>query len=73
MLNDKQLEAAARKLCEIRGIAPDTRCPHGAAPDPVTGIAPAVLLYSPAWLLVADEIRHHEQIASAIAYGSQSS
>lgn len=64
-MTDEQIEVAARKLCEIRGIDPDRRVGHGAEPD-ANGLVPAVLLYSPAWRLVAREVTSFYQVAQAI-------
>lgn len=64
-MTEEQLEMAARKLCEIRGIDPEKRIPHGAPPNDM-GYVPAVLLHSPAWKLVAGEIRGFYQIAQAL-------
>jgi hypothetical protein len=64
-MTEEQLEAAARKLCEIRGIDPDKSVPHGAPPNDM-GYVPSVLLYAPAWRLVASEIRNFYQIAQAL-------
>lgn len=66
-MTDEQIEAAARKLCEIRGIDPDKRVGHGAEPD-ANGMVPAVMLYSPAWRLVAREVSAFYQVAQAIDF-----
>lgn len=34
MLTEEQIEVAARKLCELRGIDPDAMVGHGADPSP---------------------------------------
>lgn len=64
-MTEQQLEAAARKLCELRGLDPDQRVSHGAPPNNM-GYVPAVLLYSPRWQMVAGEIRGFYQIAQAL-------
>jgi hypothetical protein len=64
-MTDEQIEAAARKLCEIRGIDPEKRIGHGAEPN-ADGMVPAVILYSPAWRLVAREVGAFYQVAQAI-------
>jgi len=66
-MNDQQLETAARKLCEIRGIDPERTVGHGAEPD-ANGHVPAVMLYSPAWHLVAREIIAFYQVAQAVDF-----
>lgn len=66
-MTDEQLEAAARKLCEIRGIDPDRQIGHGAPPN-ANGAVPAVMLYSPAWRLAASEIMGFYQVAKALDF-----
>lgn len=66
-MNAQQLEVAARKLCEIRGIDPETMVPHGAAPD-ARGFVPAVLLHSPAWRMATQEVLCFYQVAQAIDF-----
>ena len=68
MLNDKQLEAAARELCRLRRQDPDKTIWHGASPDE-SGCVPAVAICSQAWQLVAREIDAHEQLQAAIDFG----
>lgn len=54
------LEAAARVLCQVRGLDPDERVgvghPRGCA----------VALYAPQWKVAASEILKHRQIETAI-------
>lgn len=64
-LTDEQLMAAAIKLCEIRGEDPHRIVGHGAPPDE-NGVAPMVLLHSPAWRFALVEITELMQIAEAI-------
>lgn len=55
MLTDDQLEKAARAYCASAGLDPDEKVGHGAPPSS-DGWAPAVLMYSPRWRIVADEL-----------------
>lgn len=64
-MTDEQIEKAARKLCELRGIDPDMSVGHGAQPD-ANGMVPAVMCYSAAWRLAAHEIVAFFQVAKAI-------
>lgn len=64
-MNEQQIEQAARKLCELRGLDPDQLLGHGAKPD-ANGMVPAVLLRSPRWQLVAEQIKDFYQVAQAI-------
>ncbi|BAG41614.1 hypothetical protein [Ralstonia phage phiRSL1] len=65
-MNDKQLEVAARELCRIRGIDPDSSVAHGADPNP-DGSVYGVLLYSPAWTRVAREVKAHLEVHRAVS------
>lgn len=67
-MTEQQLEAAARKLCEIRGIDPDFLVSHGVPPSDM-GYVPAVLLHSPAWTLAVSEVRNFYELAKAIDFG----
>ena len=64
-MTEQQIEAAARKLCEIRGVNPDARVAHGAPPNE-NGIVHAVLVYSPYWRVVAREVLSFYQVAQAV-------
>jgi hypothetical protein len=64
----KQLEAAARKLCELRGQDPDKDVGHGAESDSY-GVVCDILLYSKRWQLVADEIRKLDQNCNTLFFG----
>lgn len=66
-MTESQIEFAARKLCELRGINPDEIVGHEAEPD-ANGFVLAVLCHSPAWTLVRKEIIVHQQISDAIAF-----
>jgi hypothetical protein len=59
------IEQVARRLCEIRGIDPDQPTPHGAEPA-LNGYAPAILLYSPAWTRVVNEVRSRLEMDEAL-------
>lgn len=67
-MNDKQLESAARRLCELRGIDPDYQVAHGADPGP-DGFVPGVLLYSPAWMRAKREIEDWNNLRTAYTHG----
>ena len=67
-VTEQQLEAAARKLCEIRCIDPDFLVSH-AAPPTDRGYVPAVLLHLPAWRLAVSELRNFYALAKAIDFG----
>lgn len=62
-MTDPQIEAAARKLCELRGEDPDGKIPHG-HPDGYL-----VLLHTQRWKLYAGEIIGRLMIDEAIDYG----
>lgn len=66
-MTEQQIEAAARKLCELRGIDPDHLISHGAPPSDM-GYVPAVLLHSPAWRLVASEVQKFYEMAMAVDF-----
>lgn len=66
-MTEQQLEAAARKLCEIRRIDPDFLVSHGAPPNDM-GYVPAVLLHSPAWRLAVSEVRQFYEMAMAVDF-----
>ena len=66
-MTDKQIEIAARRLCEIRGIDPDKRVSHGADPSP-DGVICDVLLYSKAWQRAVREVKAHLAILDAMNY-----
>lgn len=68
MMTNKQKESAAKELCRLRGIYPDSLVSHSAEPD-ANGFVPAVLMYSPAWKLALREIENQDQINSAIKVG----
>ena len=67
-MNKKQLEAAARKYCEITGQDPDERVSHGADPGP-GGLTPMILLHSPLWTRIAREIESHDALMQAVEFG----
>ena len=70
MLNDDQLEVAARIWCELAGLDPDEEVMHGADPD-ANGVVLAIALYSPRWKRVAQEIHHIDMVAEAIKAGGE--
>ena len=62
MLTPEQLEAAARKLCEIRGIDPNERRENETKHDEFISTTVAFL----AWEECADEIRVYLEIQEAV-------
>ena len=66
-MTHEQLERAARRLCELRGIVADVPVAHRAEPD-ASGFVPDIRLWSPAWRLAALEIVAAEQVREAIAF-----
>lgn len=66
-MTDSQIESAARKLCELRGINPDEMTSHEGEPNS-HGFVPAIYFHSPAWTLVRKEVIAYEQIATAVAH-----
>lgn len=65
-MSEARIEVVARALCTLRGIDPDKSVAHAAELDPVTGFTPAVVRYSPAWTLVAREVRARMQMDEAL-------
>ena len=65
MMTEEQIEAAARKLCELRGIDPETLVKHGCEPTH-TGYVPAILLCSPAWVIAKQDVVNHLLVVEAI-------
>ena len=69
MLTDQQIEAAARKLCELRGIDPDYVFGKRITEwNPVTRTAIEDVLN---WQNLACEIRDADQVREAIASVTQ--
>jgi hypothetical protein len=68
MMNAKQLEAASRKYCELRGLDPDATVGHGADPTP-DGAVYDVMLYSKQWQRIAQDLKRIEAMVEAIEYG----
>lgn len=58
-LTEEELETAARKLCELRGIDPDKR-----VGDEIFDVDICPL----AWETVIDEIKNHYQIMASIYF-----
>ena len=67
MLTERQLELAARKLCELRGHDPEKLVGHGPIPN-ADGSVNAVYLQSPRWILAKQEIMDFINIQRAIEY-----
>lgn len=71
-MTNSQAEAAARKLCELRGVDPDATVSHGVdVPDyaPDGYAVPYVLLYSPAWRRALRDVRAAEAMQVALEHG----
>lgn len=64
-MTDAQLEAAARKLCAIRGIDPDDTSLGFPEPDE-SGFVEFRLVKHPAWRRAAGEIRIFYEVAQAL-------
>lgn len=67
MLNDYQLEIAARRLCDLRGVDPDKQMCHGATSRD-DGMTNLIAYYSPRWCLVAQEIRDFEALTESMNF-----
>ena len=67
-MTDAQKEAAARELCRLRGVDPESMVGHSAEPDS-RGFVPAVWLLSPAWRIAIAEIAAREQLDAALLAG----
>ena len=59
-MTDAQIEMAARKLCELRGLDPDARVCRAHPKHHLLAIYPFL------WEVAADEIRDFERIRMAI-------
>jgi hypothetical protein len=70
LLSEAQLEIAARKYCELAGLNPDEQVGHGADPDE-NGIVLAVMLYSPRWKIVAQQIARYDIVRVCIAFAQR--
>lgn len=70
MLTEQQVETAARKLCELRGIDPDALVSHCADPSP-QGYIPAILLHSPAWTRAKREVVDHWRLTEALRVATE--
>lgn len=64
---DSYIETAARKLCALQGVDPDSLVGHGAEPDE-RGLVPLVWLQSPAWTRVAPRILAHLKVREALEH-----
>jgi len=67
-VTDAQREAAARELCRLRGVDPDSMVGHSAPPNS-RGFVPDVWLLSPAWKITLAEIVASEQLDAAMKHG----
>ncbi len=67
-MTDAQKEAAARELCRLTGVHPDSMVGH--SPDPSSdGFVADVYLYSPAWRRMVREIEYQEKLELAMQVG----
>lgn len=62
-------ERVARRYCELIGADPEQMVAHG--PKPKHGVAHAVLLHSPLWKLLADEVPHKKAWFQALSESSE--
>lgn len=60
-LTKEEIDAAARRLCEIEGLDPDVRVPLPADDNTLA------MRYGPRWWSYRDDIVQHHSISSAIA------
>ncbi|MCA9368275.1 hypothetical protein KC887_08555 [Candidatus Kaiserbacteria bacterium] len=67
-MTDAQKEAAARELCRLRGVDPESMVGHSAEPDS-RGFVPDIYLMSPAWRIAIAEIAAREQLDAALLAG----
>lgn len=68
-MTDDQIEAAARKLCELRGIDPDGQgSPTGAWPASPFNPNPIVPTHHRNWQDATVEIRRHLQVREAVHF-----
>jgi hypothetical protein len=67
-MNDKQLESAARRLCDLRGLDPDEKVWHGADPDE-HGRVPGIAIQSSRWRRAAREITVWNDLRTAYTHG----
>ena len=65
LLNDEQLEFAARVWCHLNDQDPDEKISHGADPGP-DGVVLSVCLYSPRWTRIARDLKKHDLQMAAI-------
>lgn len=68
-LSEEQRDAAARKLCELRGFAPDRKIFYVPDVDPETGKRPLIPLYVSAFNIALLDIERAEQVAQALQAG----
>lgn len=67
-MTPKQLEAAARELCRLRGMDPDAQSSQTNKPGPDGSVVDSIW-YCPAWMNATDEITAALQMQQAIAAG----
>lgn len=67
MLTEKQLELAAKRYCEIKGVDPESKASHSPKPNEDETVN-MVMLISPLWTLVADLIKEQDIIFNCIEY-----
>lgn len=69
MLNDQQIEAAARKLCELRGVNPDGKFVIKVYVPPEDGqILNHVHKHCFQWEAMVEEIRAYLQVQESVAF-----
>ena len=68
-MTDPQIEAAARKLCELRGQDPNKQTTRNPKPGP-GGVVYDIAIYCYMWEIAVDEIRGRLMMDEAIAYAS---
>lgn len=64
-ISPEERESIARHICLLLNVNPDDKVAHPAPPDG-QGFAPAILLHSPRWRLIAQDVPIHLAWFSAI-------
>lgn len=69
-MNLEHFRDAAFRYCQMRGINPDETVGHPPPPNR-DGTVNMVLIYSPRWKLVAQELEDHWMKNAALGIGTQ--
>lgn len=60
MLNEQEIEIAARKYCELSGFDPDEKVGHGQH-------FRHLLLWVPRWMIIAKSVREFDVMRESVA------